>query len=113
MKLRGLVPNSYIHVAVSNLYISRSMNVEIGRQSIIILIGNKEAAQFHFWKYINRNISIGTFILDSHRPIICSVIFLDLLCRTILLGFLCLILFCLNRTLNLFCWTIGIFCLTP
>ncbi len=61
MKLRGLVPNSYIHVSVSDLYITRIgmpvwlqknrqtnpgniqnvhryMNVEIGRQNIIILV---------------------------------------------------------------------------
>jgi hypothetical protein len=32
------------------------MNAEIGRQNIVILIfGNNEAAQFHFWKYINGN----------------------------------------------------------
>ncbi len=37
---------------------------------IIIIFGNKEAAQFHFWKYINGN---QTFISDSHRPFICSV----------------------------------------
>jgi hypothetical protein len=36
MKLRGLFPNSYIHVFVSDLY----LNVEIGRQNIII----------QFWK---------------------------------------------------------------
>jgi len=42
------------------------MNVEIGKQNIIILIfGNNAAAQFHFWEYLNRN---QTFILDSHRP---------------------------------------------
>ncbi len=29
------------------------MNVEIGRQNIIGLFGNNEAAQFHFWEYIN------------------------------------------------------------
>ncbi len=64
MKLRGLVPNSYIHVSVGDLHISRVglhiclqqnrqtnpgniyiahryMNVETGIQNIIIL----------FWKY--------------------------------------------------------------
>ncbi len=85
-KLLCLVPNSYIHVSVSAFYISRIglpiwlqqnrqsnpgniwishryMNVEIGRQNIIILFW-----QFHFWEYINRN---QTFISDSHRPLIC------------------------------------------
>jgi hypothetical protein len=71
MKLCGLVLNSYIHLSVSNLNIPRIthryMNVEIGRQNIIFIFGNNEAAQLHFWKYINRN---QTFILDSHRPFI-------------------------------------------
>jgi hypothetical protein len=44
MKLRCLVPNFYIHVSVSDLYIPRVahryMNVEIGRLNIIIM----------FWK---------------------------------------------------------------
>jgi hypothetical protein len=44
------------------------MNVEIERQNIIILFGNNEAVQFHFWDYINLN---QTFILDSHLPFIC------------------------------------------
>jgi hypothetical protein len=33
----------------------RYMNVEIGRQNVIMLFWNNEAAQFHFWEYTNRN----------------------------------------------------------
>ncbi len=44
------------------------MNVEIGRQNIIIM--NWITRQFHFWEYINRN---HGFKMDSHRPFICSV----------------------------------------
>jgi hypothetical protein len=45
------------------------MNLEIGRQNIIILFHNK-VEQFQFWEYINRN---QKFILDSYRPFIYSV----------------------------------------
>ncbi len=48
MKLRGLVPNSYIHVSVSDLYIPRNMNVEIGNLEKLVNFGINEAAQFHF-----------------------------------------------------------------
>jgi hypothetical protein len=43
MKLRGLVPYSYIHVSVTDFY-HRYMNAGI----------RNKAAQFHFWKHINR-----------------------------------------------------------
>ncbi len=43
------------------------MSVGTGRQNIIILFWKY---QFHFWEYKNGN---HTFILDFHRPFICSV----------------------------------------
>jgi hypothetical protein len=43
------------------------MSVGTGKLNIIILFWKY---QFHCWKYINDN---QTFILDSHRPFICSV----------------------------------------
>ncbi len=95
MKLCGLVPNSYIHVSVSDLYISRIslpiwlQQTTVGRQILgiyklltdtwmqklgdrpfLFCFGNKESTQFYFWEYINRN---QTFILDFHQSFICSV----------------------------------------
>ncbi len=47
------------------------MSVGIVRQNIYFYFGNNDdAAQFPFWEYINGN---QTFILDFHRPFICSV----------------------------------------
>jgi hypothetical protein len=46
------------------------MSVGTGRQKIIVLFWKE---QFHFWEFIIGN---KTFILDSHRPFICSVHYL-------------------------------------
>jgi hypothetical protein len=88
------ITQPHIHVSVSNLYIPRigphiwlkqnkqsnlgnieishrymSVLKELGDRILFFCFGNKVAAQFHFWEYINGN---HTFILDSHRPFICS-----------------------------------------
>jgi hypothetical protein len=46
------------------------MNVEIGRQNIIILFWKEQGSQFHFWEYMTQK---QTFTLDSHQPFSCSV----------------------------------------
>ncbi len=61
-----------------------SLSKIYGRLNVIILFGNKEAAQFHFWEHINGS---ETFILDSYRPFICSAALSLMLSVIILLGF--------------------------
>ncbi len=96
IKLRGLVPVSYIHVYMSDFYIPRiglpaqclhciwlQQNWQTDPGNICVnhecenwvtehynfFVVNLWAMQFHFWEYISLN---QTFILDSHRTFICS-----------------------------------------
>jgi hypothetical protein len=95
MKLRGLFPNSYNLVSAERFIYSQDRSAyleqknrqtdpgnksltntwmwKLGDRLLSFCFGNKEAAQFHFYEYINRN---PIFILDSHRPFICSVIYM-------------------------------------
>ncbi len=88
-ELRGLSPNFHIYVSGSDLYISRisphislQQNKADGSWKYINLSQicewrNRETKHYnsvfeklyHFGEYINGN---QTFILDSHRPFICS-----------------------------------------
>jgi hypothetical protein len=89
MNLCGLVTKFYFHVSVSDFNIFRSLadrSWEYINCSKIHECGNwetehcnsvlekNEVAQFHFLKYINQN---QTFILDSHRTFIYSVLLLS------------------------------------
>jgi hypothetical protein len=63
MKLRGLVPNFYIRVSVSNLYIPR-----VGHRYINVGIGN-EAAQYHFWDFFSSNFRYSIFAVCPRKEI--------------------------------------------
>ncbi len=56
MKLCGLVPNSYIRVSVSHLYIPWSQIHECGNweaKHYNSVLEITRPAKFHFWEYIN------------------------------------------------------------
>jgi hypothetical protein len=55
MKLRGLVPNSYIHVSVSDLYIPGSVTDtvhECGNRETEHVLEITRPRSFHFWEYL-------------------------------------------------------------
>ena len=70
-----IVPGSvYSKIGRFILGLYKSLTVtwmwKLGDRAFYFWFGNDETAQFYFWEYIKRN---QTFILDSHRPFICSV----------------------------------------
>ncbi len=109
MKLCGLVPNSYIHVSVSDLYIPRISLIgcskigspilrinksladtwvcKLGNRTLWFCFGNKEATQFHFWEYINQNQTFTAYwILTGPSFAVLSTVYVISL--TVWIGFL-------------------------
>jgi hypothetical protein len=59
MKLRGLVPNSYIHVSVSNLYIPRIGLPQLNRRT-----------DPGSWEYINRSQTCGNLETEHYNSVL-------------------------------------------
>jgi hypothetical protein len=58
-----------IYKSLTDLYECRNLKTE--HYNSVLEIRRLHSAQFHFWEYINGN---QTFMFDSHRPFICSVV---------------------------------------